>query len=84
MKKFIILLTVLLLSITISCKTIPEKQKITLPPMPVREEFQPVSSVKDMAEIIVKQNALIASWEAWGKNVEGLINGNGPDDSHKD
>ena len=82
MKKFLILLTVLLLGITLSCKTIPEKQKITLPPMPVREEFKSVSSVQDMAEVIVKQDALIASWEAWGKNVEGIINGDGPDGSN--
>ena len=73
MKKFLILLTVLLLGITLSCKTIPEKQKITLPPMPEHVEFEPVASVKEMGEVIVKQDAIIKSWEAWGKNVQGII-----------
>ena len=26
-----------------------------------------------MAEIIIKQEALIESWEAWGLNVKGLV-----------
>ena len=73
MKKFLILLTVLLLGITLSCKTIPEKQKITLPPMPEHVEFEPVASVKEMGEVIIKQDAIIKSWEAWGKNVQGII-----------
>ena len=73
MKKFLILLIVLLLGITLSCKTIPEKQKITLPPMPEHVEFEPVSSVKEMAKVIVKQDEIIKSWEAWGKNVQGII-----------
>ncbi len=84
MKKFLILLIVLLLGITLSCKTIPEKQKITLPPMPEHVDFEPVSSVKEMGEVIVKQDAIIKSWEAWGKNVEGIINGDGPDGSDAD
>ena len=73
MKKFLILLIVLLLGITLSCKTIPEKQKITLPPMPEHVEFEPVASVKEMGEVIIKQDAIIKSWEAWGKNVQGII-----------
>ena len=73
MKKFLILLIVLLLGITLSCKTIPEKQKFTLPPMPEHVEFEPVASVKEMGEVIIKQDAIIKSWEAWGKNVQGII-----------
>ena len=34
-----------------------------------------------MADIIIKQEALIESWEAWGQNVKGLIEGANPDDS---
>jgi len=82
MKKFLILLTVLLLGITLSCKTIPEKQKITLPPMPEHVDFEPVSSVQEMGIVIVQQDAIIKSWEAWGKNVEGIINGDRPDGSN--
>lgn len=79
MKRFLRLSIVLWLLIILSCKTVPEQKKITLPPMPEREELKPVSSVKDMAEIIIKQEALIESWESWGKNVKELIDGNGPD-----
>ena len=82
MKKFLMLLTALWLLIILSCKTLPEERKITLPPMPEREELPQVSSIKDMAEIIVKQNALIESWEAWGQNVKELVDGNGPADSN--
>ena len=52
--------------------------------MPEHVEFAPVASVKEMGEVIVKQDAIIKSWEAWGKNVEGIINGDGPDGSNSD
>lgn len=75
MKKFLKLSIMLWLLIILSCKTLPEENKIILPPMPEREELPQVSSVKDMAEIIIKQEALIESWEAWGLNVKGLVEG---------
>ncbi len=81
MKKYLKLLIMLWPLIILSCKSVPEEKKITLPPMPEREELPTVSSVKDMAEIIIKQEALIESWEAWGQNVKGLIEGENPDDS---
>ena len=81
MKKYLKLLIMLWLLIILSCKSVPEEKKITLPPMPEREELPTVSSVKDMADIIIKQEALIESWEAWGQNVKGLIEGANPDDS---
>jgi len=84
MRKFLKLLTVLLMLIITGCKTIPEQKKITLPPMPEREVLKPASSVKDMAEIIVKHEALIESWESWGRNVKELIDGNGPADNSAD
>ena len=73
MKKFSTLLILLLLLIIPGCKTLPEENKITLPPMPEHVEFEPVSSVKEMGEVIIKQDAIIKSWEAWGKNVQGII-----------
>ena len=82
MRKFSTLLITLWLLTILSCKTVPEQKKLTLPPMPQREELPQASSVKDMAEIIVKQEALIESWESWGRNVKELIDGNGPADSN--
>jgi len=81
MKKYLKLLTILLPLIILSCKTVPEEKKITLPPMPEREELPEVTSIKDMAVIISKQEALIESWESWGKNVKGIVEGENPDDS---
>lgn len=79
MKKYLKLSIMLWLLIILSCKTLPEENKIILPPMPEREELPQVSSVKDMAEIIIKQEALIESWEAWGQNVKGLVEGENPE-----
>ena len=78
MKKYLRLLIILLPLTILSCKTIPEEKKITLPPMPEREKLPEVTSIKDMADIIVKQEALIQSWEAWGLNVQGMIEGDNP------
>ena len=73
MKKFLKLLIALLLLLIPGCKSIPGKKEFTLPPMPEHVEFQPVSSVKEMGEVIIKQDAIIKSWEAWGRNVQGII-----------
>lgn len=73
MKKYLKLLIALLLLLIPGCKSIPEKREITLPPMPEHVEFEPVSSVKEMGEVIIKQDAIIKSWEAWGKNVQRII-----------
>ena len=77
MKKYLKLLIVLLLILIPGCKSIPEKREFTLPPMPEHVEFEPVSSVKKMGEVIIKQDAIIKSWEAWGKNVKELLDENG-------
>ena len=79
MRKYLKLLIMLWPLIILSCKSVPEEKKITLPPMPEREELPTVSSVKDMADIIIKQEALIESWEAWGQSVKGLIEGENPE-----
>ena len=73
MKKYSTLLILLLLLIIPGCKTLREENKITLPSMPEHVEFDPVSSVEEMGEVIIKQDAIIKSWEAWGKNVQGII-----------
>ena len=73
MRKYLRLLIALLLLLIPGCKSIPEKKEFTLPPMPEHVEFAPVSSVKEMGEVIIKQDAIIKSWEAWGKNVQGII-----------
>lgn len=75
MKKFMKLLILMLLLTTAGCKTVPEEKSYTLPPMPKREELPEAHSVKDMAEIITIQKALIESWESWGKTVQGIVNG---------
>lgn len=77
MKKYLILLTVLLLLLIPGCKSIPEKKEFTLPPMPEHVEFEPVASVQDMAKVIVKQDAIIKTWEAWGEYVMGVIEDDG-------
>ena len=68
MGKYLRLLIALLLLLIPGCKSIPEKKEVTLPPMPEHVEFEPVASV-----VIIKQDAIIKSWEAWGKNVQGII-----------
>ena len=73
MRKYLKLLIALLLLLIPGCKSIPEKKEFTLPPMPEHVEFQPVSSVKEMGEVIIKQDAIIKSWEAWGRDVQGII-----------
>lgn len=77
MKKYLILLTVLLLLSVQGCRTTPEKEKIILLPPPEHVEFEPVASVQDMAEVIVKQDAIIKTWEAWGEYVMGVIEDDG-------
>ncbi len=77
MKKYSILLTVLLLLSVQGCKTTPEKEKIILLPPPEHVEFEPVASVQDMAKVIVKQDAIIKAWEAWGEYVMGVIEDDG-------
>ena len=79
MKKYLKLLIVLLLLIIQGCKSTPEKEKIILLPPPEHVEFEPVASVKDMGEVIIKQDAIIKSWEAWGEYVLGVVEGENPE-----
>ncbi|MCR4627396.1 MAG: hypothetical protein K5640_07075 [Treponema sp.] len=58
-----------------SCATKP-KNEITLPPKPEREEIQPPENLSDVARILNYYEHLVQSWEVWGENVEGIINGN--------
>ena len=54
MRKYLKLLIALLLLLIPGCKSIPEKKEFILPPMPEHVEFAPVSSVKEMGEVIIK------------------------------
>ncbi len=78
-----LLIALLILTIT-GCKTLPQKKSYTLPPFPKREELPHASSVKDLAEIITKQDALIAEWESWGNNVKEMLENDGASDSSAD
>ena len=79
MKKLIILFVILLILTTNTCKTIHEKEFVTikyiLPPFPVREAIiLPVQpELSDYAEIINYYEHLVQEWEAWGKNVEKIL-----------
>ena len=84
MKRFMKLLTVLLMLITVSCKTIPQKKNYTLAPFPKRKELPKASSVQDMAVIIEMQNSLIAEWELWGKDVREMLENDGTSNSGAD
>ena len=84
MKRFMKLLTVLLMLITVSCKTIPQKKNYTLAPFPKRKELPKASSVQDMAVIIEMQNSLIAEWELWGKDVKEMLENDGANKSGAD
>ena len=84
MKRFMKLLTVLLMLITVSCKTIPQKKNYTLAPFPKRKELPKASSVQDMAVIIEMQNSLIAEWELWGKDVKEMLENDGANISDAD
>lgn len=84
MMKYMKLLTVLLMLIITSCKTIPQKKTYTLAPFPKRKELPKASSVQDMAVIIEMQNSLIAEWELWGKDVKEMLENDGASDSSAD
>ena len=72
MKKFIILLLILLPIITSSCRT-TRIEKITLPPRPQRQELLIPKNTKECAEIILYYHSLVKEWEAWGDYVENTI-----------
>lgn len=64
---------------TNTCQTVKEKEYITykyiLPPFPEREIIilPDEPTVKDYAEIINYYDSLVKQWEAWGKNVEKIL-----------
>jgi uncharacterized lipoprotein YajG len=72
MKKFLILLTLLLPLITTGCTTVP-KTKTVLPPKPIREERQEVTNLRDVSLLINYYEHLIQEWERWGENVSKIV-----------
>ena len=73
MKKFLILLPILLLIITTGCKTTKVEKKITLPPKPAREEIEAPTTISECAEVINYYNTLVKLWENWGERVDAIL-----------
>ena len=67
---------ILLLLITVGCKTTKVEKEITLPPKPIRIEHKNVTSLQDAAEVIKYYEFLLQEWENWGNTVEKTINQN--------
>ena len=66
------LLILLLLQITVGCKTVP-KSKTILPPMPQREIMPKVTSTKDFAKLVNYYEHLVQEWENWGDKVTLIV-----------
>ena len=73
MKKFIILLPILLLITTTGCKTTKVEKEIILPPKPQRDELEAPRTSADCAEVINYYNTLIKLWENWGERAEAIL-----------
>ena len=73
MKKFLILLPILLMLTTTGCRTTKVEYIIVLPPRPEREEIKAPTTVKECAEIINYYEHLVQLWEAWGDTVDATI-----------
>lgn len=73
-KKFTALLTILLLSITASCRTTKiEDSEIILPPKPQREERPTPTNLEEVGELLAYYESLVQSWENWGERVETIV-----------
>ena len=81
MKRFLKLLIPLYLLTLTGCRSIPVDTQVILETMPQHTDFEPVASVADMANVIVKQDAIIKEWEAWGQNVRELLEDDGTSNS---
>ena len=74
MKKYIVLLIVLLPLITLGCKTTKvEEREITLPPKPQRQELKEPESIQDIANALNYYEHLVQEWETWGDSVETIV-----------
>lgn len=66
------LLTLLLIPITVGCRSVP-KREIVLPPKPQREVLPEVHNIQDVSLLITYYESLVQSWENWGDKVEKII-----------
>ena len=66
------LLTLLLIPITIGCRTVP-KRELILPPKPQREIQSEIKTMEDVARLINYYEHLVEEWELWGDTVEKII-----------
>lgn len=67
------LLPILFLIIMTGCRTTKVEYKIELPPKPEREELVIPKDVKECAEVILYYHSLVKEWEAWGEEVEKIV-----------
>jgi hypothetical protein len=72
MKKFIILLPILLLITITGCRTTKVEKEIILPPKPQRQELKAPQDLKDLADILNYYEHLVEEWEAWADTVTVL------------
>ena len=73
MKKYTILLMILLPLITTGCKTTKVENEIELPPKPERVEQKEPESLSDLADLLNYYEHLVEQWENWGDRAEKLI-----------
>ena len=73
MKKFIILLLILLPITITSCRTTKIENEIVLKPHPQRQELLIPKNTKECAQVILYYHSIIKQWEAWGDYVEGVL-----------
>jgi len=72
MKKFLISL-ILLSALTITGCVSKPKKEIVLPPKPQREVMPPVTSLKDVGELINYYEHLVQEWEIWSEKATTAI-----------
>lgn len=73
MKKYTVLSVILLLLITLGCRTTKVEESVTLPPKPQRQELKEPESIQDIANILNYYEHLVQEWETWGDSVETII-----------
>jgi hypothetical protein len=65
-------LLILLVLITISCKSTPQN-KVELPPEPQRQIQENPETIQEYAFFVAYLEFLIQEWEAWGETAKQAI-----------
>ena len=73
MKKYTILLMILLPLTIQGCKTTEIEKEIILPPKPQRQELKAPQDLKDLAELLNYYEHLVELWEEWSKSVDAIL-----------